>query len=51
MISRILRIELRRSTAVWAALLLAAIGAFLLRALNPPYALWIQVVTVQRDIS
>jgi hypothetical protein len=50
MISRILRIELRRSTAVWAALLLAAIGAFLLRALNPPYALWIQVVTVQRDM-
>jgi hypothetical protein len=50
MTGRILRIELRQSTAVWAGLLLAAIGAFLLRALNPPYALWMQVVTVQRDM-
>src|SRR5262245_60183003 len=47
---RILRIELRRSTAVWVALLLAATGGFMLRALNPPYENWMQVVTVQRDM-
>jgi hypothetical protein len=47
---RILRIELRRSTAVWAALLLAATGAFLLRALNPPYGTWMEVAVVQRDM-
>ena len=50
MTRRILRIELRRSTAVWVALLLAATGGFMLRALNPPYENWMQVVTVQRDM-
>ena len=50
MTRRILRIELRRSTAVWAALLLAATGGFMLRALNPPYDTWMQVVTIQRDM-
>ena len=47
---RILRIELRRSTAIWSALLLAATGAFLLRALNPPYGSWMEVAVVQRDM-
>ena len=45
-----MRIELRRSTAVWAGLLLAATGAFLLRALNPPYGSWMEVAVVQRDM-
>ena len=47
---RILRIELRRSVAVWAALVIAAAGVFVLFASNEPYGSWMQLVIVQRDI-
>ena len=48
--ARILRIELRRSVALWAALLIAAVGVFVLFASNPPYQSWMELVVVQRDI-
>jgi hypothetical protein len=47
---RILRIELRRSVALWAALVIAAVGVFVLFASNEPYGSWMQLVIVQRDI-
>lgn len=46
----ILRIELRRSSAPWAGLLIAAVGAFVLFASNPPYQSWMELVVIQRDI-
>lgn len=48
--ARILRIELRRSAALGAALVIAAVGAFVLFASNPPYPSWMELVIVQRDI-
>ncbi len=48
--ARILRIELRRSIALWAALLIAAAGVFVLFASNEPYGSWMQVAITQRDI-
>ena len=48
--TRILRIELRRSVALWAGLLIAAVGVFVLFASNPPYQSWMELVVVQRDI-
>ena len=48
--ARILRIELRRSVALWAGLLIAAVGVFVLFASNPPYQSWMELVVVQRDI-
>jgi hypothetical protein len=48
--ARILRIELRRSVALWAALVIAAAGVFVLFASNEPYGSWMQLVIVQRDI-
>jgi hypothetical protein len=48
--ARILRIELRRSVALWAALVIAAAGAFTLFASNPPYGSWMELVIFQRDI-
>ena len=48
--ARILRIELRRSVALWAGLLIAAVGVFVLFASNPPYRSWMELVIVQRDI-
>ena len=48
--ARILRIELRRSVALWAGLLIAAVGVFVLFASNPPYRSWMELVVVQRDI-
>jgi hypothetical protein len=48
--ARILRIELRRSIALFAAVLIAAGGVFVLYASNPPYRSWMELVTVQRDI-
>jgi hypothetical protein len=47
---RILRVELRRSVALWAALLIAAVGVFVLFASNPPYRSWMELVIVQRDV-
>lgn len=47
---RILRIELRRSVALLAAVLIAAIGVFVLFTSNPPYYSWMQLVVNQRDI-
>jgi hypothetical protein len=47
---RILRIELRRSVALWAALVIAATGVFVLFAANEPYGTWMQLIIVQRDI-
>ena len=49
-IARILRIELRRSVALGAALVIAAAGVFVLFASNEPYGSWMQLVTAQRDI-
>ncbi len=48
--ARILRIELRRSVALWAALVIAATGAFVLFASNEPYGSWMQLVISSRDI-
>src|SRR5262245_8793135 len=48
--TRILRIELRRSTALWSVLLIAAVGVFVLFTSNSPYRSWMEVVVVQRDI-
>ncbi len=48
--ARILRIELRRSVALWAALLIAAVGVFVLFASNEPYPSWMELVVTQRDI-
>ena len=48
--ARILRIELRRSVALWAALVIAATGVFVLFASNEPYGSWMQLVIVSRDI-
>ncbi len=48
--ARILRIELRRSVALWAALLIAGVGVFLLVVTNPPYGSWMELVIFQRDI-
>ena len=48
--ARILRIELRRSVALWATVLIAAIGVFVLFASNPPYRSWMELAMVQRDI-
>ena len=48
--ARILRIELRQSVALWAALVIAATGLFVLFASNEPYGSWMQLVIVQRDI-
>jgi hypothetical protein len=48
--ARILGIELRRSVALWAALVIAAAGVFVLFASNEPYGSWMQLVIVQRDI-
>jgi hypothetical protein len=48
--ARILRIELRRSVAPWAALLIAAVGVFVLFASHPPYRSWMELSIVQRDI-
>ncbi len=44
--ARILRIELRRSVALWAALVIAATGVFVLFASNEPYGSWMQLVVV-----
>ena len=48
--ARILGIELRRSVALWAGLLIAAVGVFVLFASHPPYQSWMELVVVQRDI-
>ncbi|GEM_PF-1666458 len=48
--ARILRIELRRSVALGAAALIAAVGVFVLFASNPPYGFWMELVIFQRDI-
>jgi len=48
--ARVLRIELRRSTALFAAALIAALGAFILYTSNERYPWWISLVIVQRDI-
>jgi hypothetical protein len=48
--ARILRIELRRSVALWAGLVLAAVGIFVLFASNPPYHGWMELAIFQRDI-
>jgi hypothetical protein len=48
--ARILRIELRQSVALWAALVIAATGLFVLFASNEPYGSWMQLVIVSRDI-
>ncbi len=48
--ARILRIELRRSVALWAGLLIAAVGVFVLFASNPPYQSWMELTVFQRDI-
>jgi hypothetical protein len=48
--ARILGIELRRSVALWAALLIAAVGVFVLFTSNPPYGSWMELAIVQRDI-
>ncbi len=48
--ARILRIELRRSVALWAALVIAAAGVFVLFASNEPYGSWMQLVISSRDI-
>jgi hypothetical protein len=48
--ARILRIELRRSVAWWAALIIAAVGVFVLFASNPPYPSWMELVITQRDV-
>jgi hypothetical protein len=48
--ARVLRIELRRSVALWAALVIAAVGVFVLFASNEPYGSWMQLVIFQRDI-
>jgi hypothetical protein len=48
--ARILRIELRRSVALGAAALIAAVGVFVLVASNPPYGFWMELVIFQRDI-
>ncbi|MGE5828561.1 MAG: hypothetical protein ACM30G_09405 [Micromonosporaceae bacterium] len=48
--ARILRIELRRSVALWAAVVIAAVGVFVLFSSNEPYGSWMQLVIVQRDI-
>jgi hypothetical protein len=50
MAARILRIELRRSVALLAAFVIAATGAFVLFASNPPYGSWMELVILQRDI-
>jgi hypothetical protein len=50
MTARILGIELRRSTALWAAALIAASGAFLLYATSPPYGWWMELVIAQRQL-
>jgi hypothetical protein len=50
MYSRILRIELRRSTAVLVAILIAAVGVFVLYASNPLYRSWNELVVTQRDL-
>lgn len=50
MAARILRIELRRSVALWAGLVIAAVGVFVLFASNEPYPSWMQLVVTQRDI-
>jgi hypothetical protein len=47
---RILAIELRRSAAAWAALVIAAVGVFVLFASNPPFGAWMELVIFQRDI-
>src|SRR5262252_7172430 len=47
---RILRIELRRAVALWAGLLIAAVGVFVLFASNPPYRSWLELAVIQRDI-
>jgi hypothetical protein len=49
-VTRILSIELRRSVAISAAALIAATGAFVLFASNPPYRAWIELAIVQREI-
>jgi hypothetical protein len=49
-VTRILRIELRRSVALWAAVIIAASGAFVLFASNPPYGSWMELVIRQRDV-
>jgi hypothetical protein len=48
--ARILRIELRRSVALWAGLLIAAVGIFVLFTSNPPYRSWLELAVYQRDI-
>src|SRR5262249_32163278 len=47
--ARILRIELRHSLALWAGLLIAAVGVFVLFASNPPYRSWLELAVFQRD--
>jgi hypothetical protein len=48
--ARILRIEARRSTALWAGALIATSGAFLLYATSPPYGWWMELVVAQRQL-
>jgi hypothetical protein len=48
--ARVLRIELRRSVALLAALLIAAVGVFVLFASNEAYGSWMELVIRQRDI-
>jgi hypothetical protein len=50
MTARIVHIELRRSVALGAAIVIAAAGAFVLFASNPPYRSWMELVILQRDI-
>jgi hypothetical protein len=50
MTARILRIELRRSTALWSAALIAAAGAFVLYTTAPAHRWWMGLVIVQRDV-
>jgi hypothetical protein len=50
MYARILRIELRRSTALLGALLVATVGVFVLYTSNSRYLSWMELVVTQRDI-
>jgi hypothetical protein len=49
MAARILRIELRRSAALGTALVIAAVGVFVLFASNPRYGSWMELVINQRQ--
>jgi hypothetical protein len=50
MTGRILRTELRRSSALRSAVVLAALGVLVLYTSNPPQRDWIGLVIAQRDI-